>query len=178
MVFNVINNQFGLFAFLKRYGGAIQQLIEDIRGFTTLTIGATNVVNFGYKWKNVRGQVYKTEDFEVQFNPVPINIISQKSVIKNFNLSVIKQMIPVNIPQKLRIIRKFIVKSVNPLTINKGFESDIVTPLNVLPWMKRNTSTKQGGLIWTEPKDDDVGTISDIELLNIIKEIEVVNAIG
>ena len=179
MVFNVINNQFGLFSFLKRYGSAIQELIKKIGGFTTTTTGATNVVNFGYKWKNVKGQPFKTQDFRIDYDPQPLTVITQKAMNKNFNLNVNKDMIPVNSVQNLMIITDYIVKSVKSLTINKGFNVLITTPLSVMPWMKRKISTKVRGFHENKPINNtqDVGIIDDIDMINLIKEVEMINAI-
>lgn len=155
---------------------------EDIAiqlGFTTKTTGAVNVVNFGYKWKNVRGKPFKTQDFRIEYDPQPITVITQKGMKKNFNLNVNKEMIPVHLLQNIRIITDYIVKSVKSLTINKGFTTIITTPLSMMPWMKRNNSIKVRGFFENKPinNTEDVGIIDDIEMINIIKQVEMIDAI-
>lgn len=173
MVFNVINNQFGLFSFLKRYGGAIQELIKEINGFTTKTSGVYNPVNYGYKWRNVKKQPYTTDAFEFDVS-FPITVITKQVASKTFNLDVIKSMKTVEFIEELQISKPLTGSFSNPLTLSKSFEIDYTAPIDVMPWVKSKFSPKLRG-IWTPRKVniiDDVGTISEIEMLDIIGNIE------
>jgi hypothetical protein len=216
MVFNIITNQFGLFNFLKRYGSAIQQLIEDIRGFTTLTSGAYNPVNYPNRWKNTKEKNYVERPFSVS-ELTPLTVISVKDRNKITRLKIITPQLPTQFKEKLHFYQKMGVKEitqlpvfkqkllknkiqklkcmsvldvniVNQLNIYTIMESVLYTPINIKTWLKRNLTTKLGVLSWLKTDisvnvhgrtyiTDDVGTISDIEMLDMIKDIEMINAI-
>ena len=113
----------------------------------------------------------------------------QKVGVKEITqLPVFKQKLFKNKIQKLKCMSVLDVNSVNPLNLYTIMESVLYTPINVNTWLKRNLTTKLGVLSWLKTNisvnvhgrtyiTDDVGTISDIELLDIIKDIEMVNAI-
>jgi len=61
MVFNVLTQYSGLFNFLKRYGGIVEE-IGRLLGFTTTDpgVGGNFNVVFNAPWRNVKGKPYKS----------------------------------------------------------------------------------------------------------------------
>lgn len=103
-------------------------------------------------------------------------------------LSTFKQKLIKNKRQKLKCLSVLGVNNVNPLNLYTVMNSILYTPINVKTWLRRNLTTKLGVCSWLKTNTsvnvqgrvyitDDVGTISDIEMLEIIKDIEIINAI-
>lgn len=110
-------------------------------------------------------------------------------VSKGFtSLSVNKALLPLVKLKKLRILSKITGQSIQPLNINTDLETSMRTPITVKTWIKKNILTKLGvilnieGDVTTMISDgsylyDDVGTISDIEMIEMIREVEYVSNI-
>ncbi len=191
---------------------------EDIGvllGFTTLTKGVYNPVNFPNRWRNVKSKPYTEESFEIKYKipltvslikgqsfklplSVCIDIIHQQkdsiSVINEFrteeiiHLPVIKSFISHEIPKNLKVLSLNDVKNVNTVSINTRIHGSICTPIKMQSWLRQNLITNLGvySNLTTNVSDRmnesiyiirDVGTISDIELLDMIETVEIINAI-
>lgn len=215
MPFNIINNQFGLFNFIRRYGVAIQELVEEINGFTTKTSGVYNPIFDRPKWKNVKSKGYTEEKFEFH-HITPLSLTRTGEQKKKFHLSVCSQ-IPLSYKdnlqimlenrgtdishltvikselykdkkEKLKFIGKILENNVNPLNLSIRTVSMDHTQIIIKSWLDILISTKLRVLqkisnVSTERLQDrtfiigDIGTISDIEMLDIIKEVEMIDAI-
>lgn len=216
MPYNLISNQFGLFGFLRKYGEAIQILIEEINGFLTTTEGIYNPVNYPDRWKNVPNKPYSEEPFTLtELTPLVVttnkqvnkkiklnigkpftglqtkdrfNIFKECSGYNVSNLTISKPMMSLKKIQKLKILIENRGIYAHNISIHKEISNRIPSPINIKTWVKRYFSNKLGVKSWVKTRYserisekpyiiDDVGTISDIELLEIIKEIETIDAI-
>lgn len=102
------------------------------------------------------------------------------------SLIVNKLTMPLKKIQKLQILLENRGIYAQPLNINTDLETSMRTPISVKTWVKTKILSKLGvklnieGSVTTMISDgsylyDDVGTISDIEMIEIIKEIELVD---
>jgi len=91
-----------------------------------------------------------------------------------------KHCLPTVKSRKLKILLENSGQSINSLTLSTSLETDNHTPLNVLTWLKRKFETKLGVFIPLNTDHsiqleerlymiDDVGTISDIEMIEMIQ---------
>ena len=217
MPYNIITTLGGLFGFLRRYGGILDEIIEEIRGFTTTTPGATNVVFSKIRPKRKPKIIpYKTEEFIIPIL-LPLTVICDKERSRKFRLQINCAQIPLFYNDNLQIRQDIGVSGITSLAVNKecltkeklqklhtsliitGYNSETInintnlysrnyTPISVKLWIKRNLTSKLGVFIPAKDKIrtrvsngsylyDDVGSISEIEMLDIIKDVEMINAI-
>lgn len=117
-----------------------------------------------------------------------ISVLHDMTSIRITSLAVIKQCYDKINTKKIHISQDLTTINVNSLTINTWLKSTDSTPLSVLFWLKKTISIKLGVFTWLTSKVhdriedktyllDDVGTISDIEMLDIIGEVESIRAI-
>jgi hypothetical protein len=214
MPYNLATTMGGLFGFLRRYGGIIEEIIEAIGGFTTLTEGVYNPVMFPNRWRNTQEDPFTKTDFEFYYK-TPLSVISNKERNKKFKLkincaqiplyykdnlqirqevgvsgftaiNIIKQCLAKEKLKKLHILSKITGQSeLESLTIKTGMYSRDYTPISVKIWIKRNLMSKLGVLSLVNDFDitrvtdstyivDDVGNISDIEMIEMIGDINAI----
>lgn len=118
----------------------------------------------------------------------PINVLYNMESKGITSLGVIKSLIPIQRLKKLHILLQSMGINSETLNINTNLYSQNYTPISVKLWIKRNLLSKLG--VFIPAKDnirtrvsngsylyDDVGSISDIEMLDIIKDVETIDAI-
>ena len=104
------------------------------------------------------------------------------------SLNVTKLCLPRKKKQKLHILLENTGQITSKLNIYTALSSIIHTPISVKIWIERNILSKLGVSIPLESKDstkisdgsylyDDVGSISDIEMLELIKDVESIDVI-
>lgn len=104
------------------------------------------------------------------------------------NIHINKFTLPLVILKKLHILTNCGGYNSETLNINTNLYSRNYTPISVKIWIKRNILSKLGVLLPASDKIrnrvsdgsylyDDVGSISDIEMLDIIKDVEIIDGI-
>lgn len=143
--------------------------------FTPLTVIGTNNKHKSFPLKILKGFDFIKSD--------KVNILDNLESIDISPLTIIKEKLFKDKIQKLKILKPIDEKNVNPLTFNKSIEREDYTPIKISTWLKSEKSTKLGVLSWMKSGHnervhertyitDDVGTISDIELIELIGSIE------
>jgi hypothetical protein len=156
------------------------------RSFSVSELTPLTVISVKDRNKITRLKII-TPQLPTQFKE-KLRFYQKMGVTEITQLPVFKQKLLKNKIQKLKCMSVSDVNTVNPLNLYTTMESVLYTPINVNTWLKRNLTTKLGVLSWLKTDisvnvhgrtyiTDDVGTISDIELLDIIKDIEMVNEI-
>lgn len=135
--------------------------------------------------KKFRLPVIKNFDF---IKKQPINSL-YKIISENVSsFDIIKSCLVKIKTNKLHIIQEIDGINVNPLTIKTSVDDYNHTPITVKTWLKLQKQNRIGVKLLSEGRlllrlsegsyiINDVGNISDIELLDIIKEVEIINGI-
>ena len=215
MPYNIITSLGGLFGFLRRYGGILDEIIVLLGGFTTTDPGVGGNFNVLFDWRNVRGKAYKTVPFTVQLLQ-PLTVNSTKQLIKKSKINIVldskvkrkyildilldastkgfsnlvvnKECLNKKKVQKLQIITGLLTDFVNSLSLNMELITRESYPTNVTAWLSRKIETKlrvflptltKQSLVLEQPLYNvgDVGTISEIERLDILETVEIIDAI-
>ena len=151
--------------------------------FTVNELSPLTVIGTNSKTKKTRLPILFNHVVEWNRENLQINIGTSLSGITN--ITALKSNLYKNKISKLQILTDCNENLIKPITINTSMTSISCTPLSVMTWLRSKIQAKFGvcHTLTTKNNDklkartyitEDLGTISDLELLDIIKEVELV----